>query len=64
MRSSTGEFGALLSKGPAAALHQLRLAVGEAESARRHLQEGSVLPLMTQVAQLNDCHIVVVSERE
>ena len=61
VRSRSGEFAALLSKGPSAA-QELQGRVLELEATRQLLQQNNVKPLLGQVAQHNDCHIVVVSE--
>lgn len=63
VRSRNGDFAAVLGKGPLA-VQELSRHMMDLEAAKQLLLQSSVKPLLTQVAQHNDCHIVVVSGNE
>lgn len=60
VRSHTGEFAALLSKGPES-IPQLQQQLRDAEAAMMLIKHNSLKHLIQEVADHNDCHIVVVS---
>lgn len=60
IRSQSGEFAALLNKGPSA-IQELQQQVKDAGAAMMLLKHTSLKHLLREVADLNDCHIVVVS---
>lgn len=60
IRSRSGEFAALLSRGPSA-IQDLQQQVKDAGAAMMMLKHTSLKHLIREVADLNDCHIVVVS---
>jgi hypothetical protein len=59
VRSRSGDFAALLGKGPSA-VQELQQQVRDAEAAMMLLKHSSLKHLIQEVADLNDCHIVVV----
>lgn len=59
VRSRSGEFAALLGKGPSA-VQELQRQARDAEAAMMLLKHSSLKHLIQEVADLNDCHIVVV----
>jgi len=60
VRGQSGDFAMLLSQGPSA-VQELTGHLMALESTKKMLLHGSLKELIAQVAQLNDCHIVVVS---
>jgi hypothetical protein len=62
IRSQSGEFGALLGRGPSA-IQDLQQQVKDAGAAMMLLKHTILKHLIREVADLNDCHIVVVSAR-
>lgn len=59
VRSRSGEFATLLGKGPSA-VRELQRQSKDAEAAMMLLKHSSLKHLIQEVADLNDCHIVVV----
>jgi regulator of protease activity HflC (stomatin/prohibitin superfamily) len=62
VRAHSGEFASLLGRG-ASAVQELQQQVGETRAAMLLLKQRSLKPLMQEVAELNDGHIVVVSKQ-
>jgi hypothetical protein len=60
VHNQSGEFAAWLGKG-SSAVQELQRQLQEAERTMLLLKETSLKPLIQEVAELNDCHIVVVS---
>lgn len=60
VHNQSGEFAAWLGKG-SSAVQELQRQLHEAERSMVLLKETSLKPLIQEVAELNGCHIVVVS---